>query len=158
MNGAGTWRWGAHVTGSVSPICAFVVHVLGCRICMCLIGIYTLCDSQYKSFYEHLYHSDGSLGTLDPAWVRLLHQCDSSASLWLRPTKIQIDVITADCLQSHIAFWHRDKYSWDYDKSTSFISLKPWNNVVARLQVLVLETFMTFFFVTLLLHAVIVDK
>ena len=30
---------------------------------MCLIRIYTLCDSQYKSFYEHLYQSDGSLGT-----------------------------------------------------------------------------------------------
>lgn len=40
------------------------VHVHGCCIYMCLIGIYTLCDSQYKSFYEHLYQSDGSLDTL----------------------------------------------------------------------------------------------
>lgn len=39
-----------------------MVH--GCSIYMCLIQIYTLCDSQYKSFYEHLYQSDGSLGTL----------------------------------------------------------------------------------------------
>lgn len=31
---------------------------------MCLIRIYTLCDSQYKSFYEHLYQSDGSLAIL----------------------------------------------------------------------------------------------
>lgn len=41
-----------------------VVRVHGCRIYMCPIRIYTLCDSQYKSFYEHLYQSDGSLGTL----------------------------------------------------------------------------------------------
>lgn len=31
---------------------------------MCLIQIYTLCDSQYKSFYEHLYQCDGSPSTL----------------------------------------------------------------------------------------------
>lgn len=42
-----------------------VVRVHGCCIYMCLIRIYTLCDSQYKSFYEHLYQSDGSLCTLD---------------------------------------------------------------------------------------------
>lgn len=28
-----------------------------------LIGIYTLRDSQYKSFYEHLYQPDGSRST-----------------------------------------------------------------------------------------------
>lgn len=56
MNGAG-------VCVRVIHLCV-TVHVHWCCIYMCLIPIYTLCDSQYKSFYEHLYQSDGSLGTL----------------------------------------------------------------------------------------------
>lgn len=40
------------------------VGVHGCCIYMWPIRIYTPHDSQYKSFYEHLYQSDGSLGTL----------------------------------------------------------------------------------------------
>ena len=44
-------------------VCVCVL-VHGCCIYMCPIGIYILCDSQYKSFYEHLYQSDESLGTL----------------------------------------------------------------------------------------------
>lgn len=45
-------------------VCVLWSRVHGCCIYMCLIRIYTLCDSQYKSLYEHLYQSDGSLGTL----------------------------------------------------------------------------------------------
>lgn len=44
--------------------CAAVVPVHGCCIYMRPIRIYTLSDSQYKCFYEHLYQSDGCLGTL----------------------------------------------------------------------------------------------
>lgn len=40
------------------------LSLYACGIYICLIRIYMLCDSQYKSFYEHLYQSDGAPSTL----------------------------------------------------------------------------------------------
>lgn len=66
------------ITQTNVSVCVCLLVHRGC-ISICPIRIYTLRDSQYKSFYEHLYRRDGTFGTLEPAQVRLLHRCDSPA-------------------------------------------------------------------------------
>lgn len=65
VNGQDELGWLVCMSGvSLHLFLCVVVRLHGCCIYMYLIRIYTLPDSQYKSFYEHLYQCDGSLSTL----------------------------------------------------------------------------------------------
>lgn len=82
--------------GSITLRCECVtVHVCCCCIYMCLIIIYTLDDSQYKSFYEHLYQSDGRLCTL------ALFRSDCYISVTVLPSLRTLSDKYIDCIAPH---------------------------------------------------------